>query len=1007
MSEKSTQGLRVKLFGRFEVWRDEALVPAQAWGRHKTLSLLKILLTDRGKIFIPDQLIEALFPDLEPAKAAKNLYGRIGELRYALEPNLDKSLDSHYIVSKRQGGYSFSKDSSCWLDTEEFQKKVETAYASERAGRWPEALETYRQAIELYQGDFLAEDLYEEWTITPRRHWRELYLTALSQCAECHARMGEYSQALEQCQKALKTEPGRESVYRQKMLYHSIAGQHSEALKVYSECLKVLQAHLNVKPSPETCTLHEQILRGNLSSEGYPPPAGPARHNLPSSVTSFIGREREIVKVKWLLNTTRLLTLTGAGGSGKTRLALQVSASMVKDYSDGVWWVELASISDPKLVPQAIASALGVRETQQCSLTDALSDYLKSKQMLLVLDNCEHLISACAHMTETLLHTCPDLQVLATSREALGIAGETVWQVPPLVQLDAHDSLPLKILKQYEAISLFVERALSSQPEFGLTLQNAPAVMQICQKLDGLPLAIELAAARVKVLSVTEIAARLDDRFRLLTSGSRTALPRQQTLQAAMDWSYDLLSSAEQTLLRRLSIFAGGFTLEAVETICARDDLRKGDSRIALTEILDLLTHLIDKSLVLVDQRDGETRYRLLETVRQFGREKLLDSKEESVLRERHLDWFLALAEKAESELQGPAQSSWLERLEQEQDNLRSALEYAKDRRKTEAGLRMVTALSAFWLVRGYLTEGRSQVASVLAQAGSLKRTITSAKALNAAGTLAEGQGDYLTARSYHEESLAIFRGLGGERDMAKTLQNLGSIAWKQGEYTRARSLSEEGLNLSRKLGDAAGIAILLNNLGLIARAQGEYTQAKAFYEESLEINTKLGNKQAISYLFNNLGSVAENQGDYQTARTLYEKSLALRRELGDKPGIANSLNNLGSVALKQSDYASAHALYEEGLLLQRELRDKWNIAFLLEGTGVVSLAQGQLVRAAHLCGAVAALRGAMRASLPPTNRAAFDRTVATIREKLEEKVFAAAWTQGQSLTLEQAIEYA
>lgn len=1016
MSRERTQELKIKLFGRFEVWRDEVLVHPQAWGRRKTQTLLKVLLSERGRVFTQDQLIEILFPDLEPTKTARNLYGRIGEIRHALEPTLDKSTDSQYVLNAGPGGYCFSKEVSCWLDTEEFEKQIKAAQASERAGRWPEALDTYRQALDLYQGDFLAEDLYEEWTLSPRQHWRELYLTALSQCAECHARMGEYSQALEQCQKALKTEPGRESVYRQKMLYRSLAGQHGEALKVYSECVKVLQAHLNVKPSPETCALHEQISRGDLSSEGYPPPAGPARHNLPSSVTSFIGREREIIRIKWLLNTTRLLTLSGAGGSGKTRLALQVAKSLLKEYADGIWLAEFASLSDSKLIPQAVAAALGVREMRGQSLTETLADYLRPKKMLLVLDNCEHLIEACAQLAETLLQACPDLQVLATSREALGIAGETVWLVPSLSLPDdlpakvgegASEKLPaLKILRQYEAISLFIERALAGQPTFALTQKNAAAAVQICQQLDGLPLAIELAAARVKVLSAEEIAARLNDRFQLLTGGSRTALPRQQTLQAAMDWSFQLLSEAEKKLLRRLSVFAGGFTLEAVETTCAGDDLRKGDSRIAPTEILDLLTHLVDKSLVLVENQPTETRYGLLETVRQYAWDRLRHAGETERLREAHVRFYLSFAEKAEPELEGPLQATWLERLEQEQGNLRIALEYAKDR-ATDAGLRVATALSSFWLVRGYITEGRSQMASVLAPTGNLERTITSAKALNAAGALAEGQGDYLTARAYHEESLAIFRELGDERDIAKTLQHLGFIAWKQGEYTRARSLSEEGLGLSQKLGDFSSIGDLLNNLGLIARAQGEYTQAKAFYEESLGINTKLGNKRAISYLFNNLGSVAENQGDYQTARTLYEKSLALRRELGDKPGIANSLNNLGSVALKQSDYASAHALYEEGLLLQRELRDRWNIAFLLEGTGVVSLAQGQLARAAHLCGAVAALRGAMRASLPPTNRAAFDRTVATIREKLEGKVFAAAWTQGQSLTLEQAIEYA
>jgi len=384
-------------------------------------------------------------------------------------------------------------------------------------------------------------------------------------------------------------------------------------------------------------------------------------NNLPRQLTSFIGREREMAEVKRLLTTTRLLTLTGSGGCGKTRLALQVAADLVEEFANGVWLVELAALTDPALVPQAVASALGVREEPGRPLLATLSDYLKAKRLLLLLDNCEHLVAACAYLAEALLRACPHLRILATSREALNIAGETVWRVPSLSLPDLLHLPSVEHLTQYEAVRLFIERALISRPDFVLTSQGAPSVAQVCHRLDGIPLAIELAAARVKVLSVEQIAARLDNRFRLLTSGSRTALPRQKTLRAAIDWSYDLLSETERMVLRRLSVFAGGWTLEAAEAICVGEGIE-------WHEVLDPLMQLVDKSLVMMEEQGGTVRYRLLETVRQYGRDKLPASGEADVVRGRHRDWYLALAERAEPELLGSNQAVWLERLETEHD---------------------------------------------------------------------------------------------------------------------------------------------------------------------------------------------------------------------------------------------------------------------------------------------------------------------------------------------------
>jgi predicted ATPase len=430
-------------------------------------------------------------------------------------------------------------------------------------------------------------------------------------------------------------------------------------------------------------------------------------NNLPLQVNRFIGREREMTQVKGLLATTRLLTLTGSGGSGKTRLALQVATDLLEEFAHGVWWVELAALSDPLLVPQAVASVVGIPERAGCTLTEALSDALRTKHLLLVLDNCEHMLAACSQLIETLLHTCPTLRVLVTSREALTITGETIWRVLPLRVPDTYHLPPIEELMTYEAVQLFIERARSVLPSFSLTPENAPAVVQVCRRLDGIPLPTELAAARISVLSLEQIIARLDDACRLLTGGSRTVLPRQQTLRAAMDWSYNLLSAQEQAFFRRLSVFAGSFSLEAAEAICAGEPGEECD-------VLEVLSSLIHKSLLLMEQRSGEARYRLLETMRQYGQEKLQQAGEVTVMRRRHSDWYVRFVESAGPEAVGLQQIEWLQRLELEHDNIRTALAWSLEQAEVESGARIGAAIWRFWLYRGYLAEGRNVLERIL-----------------------------------------------------------------------------------------------------------------------------------------------------------------------------------------------------------------------------------------------------------------------------------------------------
>ncbi len=684
-------------------------------------------------------------------------------------------------------------------------------------------------------------------------------------------------------------------------------------------------------------------------------------NNLPMQLTSFIGREREVAELKRLLTTARLITLTGVGGSGKTRLALQVAAEVLEDYPHGAWVAELAALTDPALVPQTIASVLSVSEQPSRGLLETLVDALRSRQLLLVLDNCEHLLSACADVADTLLRGCRQLRILATSREGLRIGGEALYPVPPLPVPVSHALPPPETLIQYGAVRLFIERGITRLPTLVLTSQNARAIAETCTRLDGIPLAIELAAARINTMAMDELAARLSDRFRLLTGGSRTALPRHQTLRATMDWSYDLLSVQEQVLLRRLSVFAGGFTLEAAEAVCADEDVEA-------LETLDLLSRLVEKSLVLAEQLGQEMRYRLLETVRQYSRDKLLEAGESESCRDRHLDFFLALAERTEPQLRGPEQAVWLESMEMEHDNLRAALEWSLNSGVPEAGLRLAGASWWFWYVRGYYREGRGWLDQVLRRSGSALPAMR-AKVLGGAGYLATNQGDYAAALSLLEESLVLWQQLGDKQGIALSLNLLGRVAWHRGDFPRAADL----------------------------------------YKESLVLFRELGAKDSISVLLNNLGVLAINQGDFSAARSLLEESLAIRRQLGDKQGMAMTGANLGVIALRQGDYAAARSLFKESLTIDRDLGDKRGISSQLEVFGLLAAAQGHAERAARLLGVAEALREAIGAPLSISARALFDydRYLARVRAALGREALATVWAEGRAMTLEQAIEYA
>jgi predicted ATPase len=727
-----------------------------------------------------------------------------------------------------------------------------------------------------------------------------------------------------------------------------------------------------------------QFLHADLPAE-FPPLRSleAFAHNLPRQLTSFVGRERAIEEVKRLLATTSLLTLTGAGGCGKTRLALQVAAEMADELPDGVWLVELAALTDPALLPQATAAALGVRERPDQPPSVTLTEHLRARTLLLLLDNCEHLIEASAQLAQLLLRSCPHLRLLTTSREALGVAGEQTYPVPSLSLPDTRDLPPLDQLHQFEAIRLFRERAALSQPGFALTPANARLVTQVCHRLDGIPLAIELAAARVRALPIEQIAARLDDRFRLLTGGSRTALPRQQTLRALIDWSYDLLAEPERTLLRRLSVFAGGWTLEAAEAVCAGLSLepralsleksasdstlntQRSTLPLAEWQVLDLLTALVDKSLVQYEEQAAGPRYRLLETIRQYGRDRLLEAGEATAIRGQHRDWFLELAERAEPELFGARQGEWLDRLEREHDNLRAALEWCRaEEGGRESGLRMAGSLLRFWTVRGHICEGHERLIALLSPAESAP-TPGRARALIAAA----------------------------------------SLSYSRGDLPAAAAFCQEGRSAAQEVGDLQTLAHALNLSGTVARIQGGLDVAGVFYEDSMAVSRNANDAWNTALAYANLALIPFCEEDYQRAADLFAESLTRFRHLGDTMYVATDVHFLGRIAQHQGDYARAVALHKESLDLYRETGNLPGLAYCLDGLAGVATARGEPERAARLLGAEEALRETHALPVYPAIRVDHERNVAATRAALSAEAFAAAWAEGRAMALEQAIE--
>ncbi|MFN2577099.1 MAG: protein kinase [Pyrinomonadaceae bacterium] len=762
--------------------------------------------------------------------------------------------------------------------------------------------------------------------------------------------------------------------------------------------LKSLQGELEFKSKLDQLP-HSQLIedQGTFKS---PAEDRERANNLPVELNPLIGRDAEVRAIAKQLqrNDVRLLTLTGPGGTGKTRLSLQLASELLAAYSDGVFFIPLATMTDPNLVIGAIAQALTIKESGGDSLLDRLKDYLRDRESLLVIDNFEQVLPAGPLLIE-LLNVSRKLKILVSSRAPLHVTGEHEFSVPPLALPEAGQRLSVETLTRYSAIQLFVERARAVNPTFTLNDDNGAAIVEICARLDGLPLAIELAAARVKVLPPRALLARLENSLKLLMGGARDVPSRQQTMRGAIAWSYELLTDEDKTLFRRLSVFVGGFDLDKASALSA-------DADSGVDEI-ESITALVDNSLLQRAWINDEPRFTMLQTITDYGREQLAASGEDAAVRRKHTDIFLRLAETAEQRLSGAEHEQWLDRLELEHDNFRAAMSWAAENAQTELGLRITTALWRFWEMRGYLTEGRARLATFLSSSGSNTPSKLYLKALYAAGLLADSQCDYQAARLSFQKNLELYRKLGDKWGIANSANNLGIIALRQHDYDDARALYEESLALWRELDNQNAVALSLGNLGNVADKRGDFAAARDYYEQSLGVFKSLKDARGVALSLGLLGDISRQQQQYQKANDFYNQSLAILSELGDKRAAANLLSDMGDMAAQRGDYDSTRPLYEEAMVIFSELGDIRGIARLLETYARMAATRGRFERALRIAGAAATLREEFGAPLPPDDAVAWNHWVNEIKETISDTASRTAWNEGKTMPTQRAIQYA
>jgi predicted ATPase/DNA-binding SARP family transcriptional activator len=946
--------LCISLLGAFSVTLGAEAVPDDAWRLRKAKTLVKLIALAPEQRLHSDEAAELLWPDRDPASSRNNLHQAIFAARRAFG---SIGLDGRNCLELRDDVLALCADAEIRIDAIAF----EVAAAGARAGRDPDA---YRTALDSYAGELLPEDRYEEWSAPQRDALHDLRVALGIELAELEA-PADPSAAIARLAEVIAEEPLHEPAHRALMRIYAGAGQRQEALAQFQELKQRLRREFEDEPDDETRRLYQEILTRSLEPEPSraPAPAEPTARSegpppLPQQLTSFIGRERELAEATTLLSTSRFLTLTGAGGCGKTRLALELARQRADRFADGVWPVELAALGEPALIGPAIAQAMDARLASDRAPEVALAAHIGEREQLLLLDNCEHLVEPVAHLAEALLSHCPNLTVLATSREPLRVPGEVTWRVPSLSlpKLDG-GSLPQESLAA-ESVRLFSVRAGQAAPGFELDGENALAVATLCHRLDGMPLAIELAAARVGVLTPAQIAERLDDSLDVLSAGSRTAMTRQQTLRATLAWSFELLDADERVLLRRLAVFAGSFGLEAAEDVCAEPPLRR-------SEAVALLGRLVDKSLVHVESGAGDRRFRLLETVRQYAAEQLEEAGEREAFERRHREWYVELAESDPTPAGDLPARDRLRHLDLERDNLRAALASAVDA-DPQAALRLAVALWRFWLMRGYLAEGYRWLVSSLAAAP--EHTAARAGALRAACLIALRRGVHGRIREFGAESIAIFAELGDHAGMFDAVEvaaayraivsdegeieellgehealvadgvpaarppvwaahTRGIAAWFRQDYARARRQLEAARERATDLIGERRAALWPLSYGLIS-VEPEIGYPLLLHEDTVLVARRVSGDAATAYILVNVAAVDRVEGDFGRAGELLEESLARFRQLSDRQGEAFALNAAGNLARSNGDFERGRTLLEGSLDLRQRIGDR-------RGTGI------------------------------------------------------------------------
>jgi predicted ATPase/DNA-binding SARP family transcriptional activator len=988
----------------------------------KTLQLLAYLLLHRKQSFTRDQLAFTLWPDRTEAAARGQLRRYLYRLRQFLPDGVWLTMHGDQVQWNLATDY--------WLDVEEFEGL---------SGGQPDQLEA---ALSIYSGDLLV-DFYEDWVIVEREQLRDLYLADLQHLLEYYRERQDYQRALGFAQQILRREPLHENILRESMRLRAAAGNRTGALEEYRQFRQRVVEELGVAPLPETTALYE-TLRHSTSA---PTPLKARPLKIPVPLTPLLGRQRELAAVcDFLLAfpaSTRLLTLTGPGGAGKTRLAHEVAQELARQahvFRDGIFYVSLSSLTSAQFVLPALAKVLEIPETGQRSLLEAMQEMLHDKNILLILDNFEHVLEAAPLITDCLT-AATHLRVLVTSREALHLSGEHEFEVPPLPLPDLAHLPPLDQLLNYAAMALFVERAQAVQADFALSADNAAAVAEICVRLDGLPLAIELAAARSKLFTPQAMLQRLSARLRFLVGQTRDLPQRQRTLRGVIDWSYNLLSAAEQRLFDRLSVFAGSFTVHAVAALGLVQP-EHGDA--APTAALDQLAILIDKNMlraVKVERPTAEPRFRLLLTLREYAQERLVARGEFEAVHEQHARYRLQLAEQGAREISGPQQAEWLWRFEAARDNFRAALSWLLNGRQPEQGLQLAVALGKYWALHGDWLEGTQWLKRALAQ-NPQAEPLWRARALSIASELADKLGDGAEADQLADESLTLFRTIGETRGLADALCSLASARLTQSDYARAERLLQEALALCRQIEYMPGAATALSYLGMTAKEQGDFARAVACHEESLEINRRAGNifgivqdlaqlsfnaywqgqyarsaelaqrsldaarrvnnRRSIAVALDGVGAALGQLGRYDEAQPWLEESLALYRELGNKSGQATVLVDLAQLAGRRSELDQARQLYREALTLAWAVGDRRRIAFCLEGLSAVTT-RVDPVNAVYWLSAAQALRAAIHSPLPPSDEELYVQTLAQLRANLQPLEFEAAWQRGQAAALSDA----